>query len=256
MPPPAPAPLPVPLDRKVRRGNGGTDPTGATAFPNSPPSSTGRHGGHIPKIAGSEGEVPFDNILQLCLDKNLNGWLYVFAGGFLGLVIGLGLLFIGCSVAVWLLLKKRNERKGRPFPSLFSKLGVGKGSKSGGDGVGRMRGDRKGFVRTGDGNDSDEDPGRGTSSGVKLAGARARSPIPPASPSGGVYANDSNPFAGASTPRFPDTPGPYGEAFSARPSTDSLDEAVRGGSAPRPPHFVSPPTSPSFKDGSKFREGF
>ncbi|KAG9051140.1 hypothetical protein FS837_011986 [Tulasnella sp. UAMH 9824] len=230
MPPPAPAPLPFPLDRKVRRGGGGSDPTGVNEFPTSPPSSTGKHGGHIPKIAGSE-------------------------GGFLGLVIGLGLLFIGCSVAVWLLLKKRNERKGRPFPSLFSKLGVGKGSKSGGDGFSRMRGnDRKGFVRTGDGNDSDEDPGRGTSSGVKLAGARARSPIPPASP-GGVYANDSNPFASASTARFQETPGPYGDAFLARPSTDSLDEAVRGGSSARPPHFVSPPTSPSFEGGTKFREG-
>ncbi|KAG8978476.1 hypothetical protein FRC05_010721 [Tulasnella sp. 425] len=230
MPPPAPAPaaLPVPLDRKVRRGGGGTDPTDANGFPTSPPTSTGQHGGHIPKIAGSE-------------------------GGFLGLVIGLGLLFIGCTVAVWFLLKKRNERKGRPFPSLFSKLGVGKGSKSGGGE--RMRGsDRKGFVRTGDGYDSDEDQGRGTSSGVKLAGARARSPVPPASP-GNVYANDSNPFASASTVRFQDTPGPYGDAFTARPSTDSLDEAVRGG-ASRPPHFASPPASPGFEGGTKFREGF
>lgn len=185
--------------------------------------------------------------------KKLTMCLCLCAGGFLGLVIGLGLLFIGCTVAVWFLLKKRNERKGRPFPSLFSKLGVGKGSKSGGGD--RMRGsDRKGFVRTGDGYDSDEDQGRGTSSGVKLAGARARSPVPPASP-GNVYANDSNPFASASTVRFQDTPGPYGDAFTARPSTDSLDEAVRGG-ASRPPHFASPPASPSFEGGTKFREGF
>ncbi|KAG8995121.1 hypothetical protein FRB90_000262 [Tulasnella sp. 427] len=121
-----------------------------------------------------------------------------------------------------------------------------------------MRGNdpsRKGFVRTGDGYDSDEDQGRGTSSGLKMTGARARSPIPPASP-GQVYTNDSNPFASSSTTRFQEHAGPYGDAFSARPSTDSLDDAVRGGAANRPPHFVSPPTSPSFEGGTKFREGF
>lgn len=91
---------------------------------------------------------------------------------------------------------------------------------------------------------------------MKLSDARARSPNPPTP---GLYSNDSNPFASPSTAKFQyHAPGPYDDAFNTRPSTDSLDEAVHGGypTTSSSAHATSPPTSPVFERGTKFKEGF
>jgi len=214
----------------------------ATDYPTSPPKSTYRKG--VPTIDGSE-------------------------GGFIGLVVGLGLLFIGCSLAVFLLLRRRNSIGRRPLPFFNKSIGGrGKGAapaNTSGGVFGRLgQSDRHGWVRTGEDDSDDEGQGHGRASGasVKLSDARARSPNPP-TPNRereGLYSNDSNPFATPSTAKFQyHAPGPYDDAFNARPSTDSLDEAVHGrypGASSSTHTAASPPLSPAFERGTKFKEGF
>ncbi|KAG8858535.1 hypothetical protein FRB96_005207 [Tulasnella sp. 330] len=241
---------------RVKRGGG--PPPSDTTYASGPPTST-FHKGQAPTIDGSE-------------------------GGFIGLIVGLGLLFIGSSVGIWVLLKRRNEKGRRPIPFLSNLLG-GRSTKDGSGGFGRLSStDRRGFVRTnsppGDGDDgtySDEE-GRGKSSsrrsnGVKLTKARERSPAVGSETNigaerEGLYSNDSNPFTSPSVVRLQEQAGPYGDAFSARPSTDSLDEAVHsstshyGGGVQLQDRQVvrkdsdgSSPVSPSsFDRGTKFRE--
>ncbi|KAG8930225.1 hypothetical protein FRC02_004484 [Tulasnella sp. 418] len=192
-------------------------------------------------------------------------WLFEYVGGFIGLVTGLGILIIGCSIGVWWLLKRRDQNGGRPFPllsQLKSKAFKRDGrSSSGGGAYGNVgnkpkRSAKSGWVRTPDERDDhssdDEQGGVKLGTGSKIR-SRSRSPNPE-----GVYLNDSNPFGNPSTPAFG---GPYNDAFTTRPSTDSLDEAVMAGvhrghrdsinSDPKSP--ISPT---SFEGGTKFKEGF
>ncbi|KAF8750002.1 hypothetical protein RHS01_09691 [Rhizoctonia solani] len=69
---------------KIKRGGGGGTFT-ETSFATTPPASTQHHGHKIPEIAGS-------------------------SGGFLGLVIGLGVLIIACCAGVYILMKRRKDR--------------------------------------------------------------------------------------------------------------------------------------------------
>lgn len=198
------------------------------------------------------------------------------AGGFIGLVVGLSLLIIGSCVGVWMLLKRRNQMGRRPIP-FFNRLLGGRGKDTGGS-FGRLsstdKDNRRGWVRT---NDEDEDDhvlgnvGRRNRNAGANAGASASAVnLTPRGEREGLYSNDSNPFATPSVTRLQeqDQAGPYGDAFSTRPSTDSLDEAVHGprygGVALHDDPAVevasqdsrSPPLSPSFERGTKFKEGF
>ncbi|KAG9010516.1 hypothetical protein FRB94_010282 [Tulasnella sp. JGI-2019a] len=239
---------------RVKRGGGGGDPN--ETYASGPPSSTLHHGHKPPTIDGSE-------------------------GGFIGLVVGLGLLFIGSSFGVWYLLKRRTEKGRRPLP-FFNKFLGGRSAKDGGGGFGRLAStDRRGWSRANNANshqaDGEEegysdDDGKSSghmSSGVKLTKARARSPglanqTPKGAEREGLYSNDSNPFQSSpSVTRLQDHAGPYGDAFDSR---DSLDEAVHasnsryGGGVQLEDRSVQQhdsdgsPVSPSFERGTKFRE--
>lgn len=94
---PAPfAPSPV----LVARGGGSiaSDSRDPTEFPSTPPASTQTHFKSIPKIAGSE-------------------------GGFIGLVVGLGVVFIGCCIGIFFLLRHRRHG-GRLTRAKSGKVGV------------------------------------------------------------------------------------------------------------------------------------
>lgn len=107
-------------------------------------------------------------------------------------------------------------------------------------------------------------------SAVKLTQARSRSPVVGSRAGAereGLYSNDSNPFTSPSVMRLQDQAGPYGDAFSTRPSTDSLDEAVHASNSRygggvrlqdrpvgRQDSDGSSPVSPSFERGTKFKE--
>ncbi|KLO18183.1 hypothetical protein SCHPADRAFT_899979 [Schizopora paradoxa] len=84
----------------VERGGGSiaSDTRDPTAFPTTPPASTQTHFKSIPKIAGSE-------------------------GGFIGLVVGLGVIFIGCCIGIFFLLRHRRHG-GRLTRSKSGKVGV------------------------------------------------------------------------------------------------------------------------------------
>lgn len=135
-----------------------------------------------------------------------------FCIGFLGLVIGLGLLIIACCVGVFILLKKRKDRgeplwrKRKPVADSMSKSILG----------GRQRG--KGWVRTGDGDGDDEHFMENRSHVIGLSTPRSRS----RSPNPEMYSNRDQ-GASASTVRL-EAPGPYPDAFTARDSIDSLVE--------------------------------
>jgi len=229
---------------QVRRGDGGGD-LGTTYAP-GPPSSTYHRGQHVPTIDGSE-------------------------GGFIGLLVGLLVLFIGCSVGVWLLLRRRHQKGRTPIP-FFGKLVGGRTKETGGT-FGRLNSsDRRGWVRTNDGDDESDEEGGGRAGGVRSRGVKLSNTPRSTGNQLGPYTNDSNPFATPSSTRLQDQShtAPYGDAFSTRPSTDSLDEAVHaqyGGvplhdpaeSSDRHGHHeesMSPPVSPSFERGTKFKEGF
>ncbi|KAG9100822.1 hypothetical protein FRC06_003643 [Ceratobasidium sp. 370] len=164
--------------------------------------------------------------------------------GFLGLVIGLGVLIIACCVGVWILLKKRKDR-GEPLWRKRKAVGETSRSKP-------MFGGRgKGWVRTGDGDDEvlTEDHARG---GIGLSAPRSRSRSP--NPSAGTYGNRG-------------APGPYPDAFEARDSIDSLVEApntprgkyqgIEGHDRDdhdRDRDVKYSPTSSTFEGGTRFRE--
>lgn len=165
--------------------------------------------------------------------------------GFLGLVIGLGVLIIACCVGVYILLKKRKDR-GEP---LWRKR------KSVGDGMtksmlgGRPKG--RGWVRTGDGDDDHyaDDHSRGI--GLSTPRSRSRSPNPE------MYSNRDH-SASASTVKLEAAPGPYPDAFSAR---DSIDSLVEGPNHPRGKYqgvgehdHDDPKSSPTFERGTRFKE--
>ncbi|KAG9127445.1 hypothetical protein FRC07_013762 [Ceratobasidium sp. 392] len=174
----------------VKKRGGSTQTTiTETSYPTVPPASTQHHGHKIPEIAGS-------------------------SGGFLGLVIGLGVLIIACCIGVWILLKKRKDR-GEPLWRKRKNVGDTSRSKS------MFGGKGKGWVRTGDGEDEVyvDDHARG---GIGLSIPRSRSRSP--NPSGGVYGNRGH-ASSASTVKLSAAPGPYPDAFEARDSIDSLVEA-------------------------------
>jgi len=247
MPIAAPAPAPVLKYSRVKRGGGGGDIV--SSYAPGPPSSTYHRGGHAPTIDGSE-------------------------GGFVSLIIGLGILIIGSGVGVWLLLKRRKEKGRRPIP--FYNNFIGGRSKDGAGGGSAFNplstNDRRGFVRTNDGDEDEwDDDTKGLGGGgMKLTEPRSGSPLPAKGEREGLYSNDSNPFGTPSTTHFQDRPGPYNKAFTTRPSTDSLDEAVHASYRAVSPQEgdheqerearhgsqESPETSPTFEGGTKFKEGF
>ncbi|KDN41202.1 hypothetical protein RSAG8_07616, partial [Rhizoctonia solani AG-8 WAC10335] len=167
---------------RVKRGGGTQDFTQST-YPTSPPASTQHHGHKIPEIAGS-------------------------SGGFLGLVIGLGVLIIGSCVGVYFLLKRRKDR-GEP---LWRKRKSVADSMSQGMLGGRSK---KGWVRTGD---DDDHYMENRSQGIGLSAPRSRS----RSPNPEMYSNRDH-DASASSVKL-GVPGPYPDAFTARDSIDSLVE--------------------------------
>ncbi|KAG8737369.1 hypothetical protein FRC10_008284 [Ceratobasidium sp. 414] len=165
--------------------------------------------------------------------------------GFLGLVIGLGVLIIVCCVGVWILLKKRKDR-GEPLWRKRKTVGETSRSKP------MFGGKGKGWVRTGDGDDEvlTEDHARG---GIGLSTPRSRSRSP--NPSGGAYGNRGG------------APGPYPDVFEARDSIDSLVEApntpkgkyqgIEGHDHDDYDHdrdVKYSPTSSTFERGTRFKE--
>ena len=128
----------------------------------------------------------------------------------------------------------------------------------------------QGWVRTNDNeddySDDDDEPGKNMKMSEGQGYGYTGKPEDRA-----VYSGDSNPFATPSTTKFAMTPaGPYNDAFDARPSTDSLDNAVlgKGGerhsdddTSPIRPQFqeresssFASPTSPTGHGGTRFRE--
>jgi len=176
----------------LKRGGSTQTTITETSYPTSPPASTQNHGHKIPEIAGS-------------------------SGGFLGLVIGLGVLIIASCAGVYILLKKKKDR-GEP---LWRKRKAGGGdSKSKSMFGGRAQG--KGWVRTGDGDNNQYADDHSHGIGLSAPRSRSRSPNPE------VYTNRDH-ASSTSTMRL-SAPGPYPDAFSAR---DSIDSLVEGPNAQR-----------------------
>ncbi|KDQ18562.1 hypothetical protein BOTBODRAFT_52551 [Botryobasidium botryosum FD-172 SS1] len=178
---------------RVRRGGGGETPVTVpvSEVPTAPPSSTY----HGPEIDGSE-------------------------GAFIGLIVGLGILFIGSCILVFVLLRRSRSRGGDTLKSRGFPMPLGQ-SKS-----------RRGWVQTDDGEEEEMTPSHKHSESVDTATDHSKGPY-------GHHQSSS-----ASTIQL--SAGPYPDAFSARMSTDSMD----------PYHDKEPtrsPTSP-FRDGTKFRE--
>lgn len=206
----------------LKRGGSTQTTITETSYPTAPPASTQHHGHKIPEIAGS-------------------------SGGFLGLVIGLGVLIIACCIGVYILLKKRKDR-GEPLWRKRKAVG-GSDSRSKSMFGGRSQG--KGWVRTGDGDEDryTDDHSRGI--GLSTPRSRSRSPNP------GMYSNRDQ-ASSADTVKL--APGPYPDAFSAR---DSIDSLVEGPNAARgqyhgvehdhddPKHS---PSSSTFEGGTRFKE--
>ncbi|CAE6377457.1 unnamed protein product [Rhizoctonia solani] len=167
----------------VKRGGGAATFT-ETTFATSPPTSTQHHGHKIPEIAGS-------------------------SGGFLGLVIGLGVLIIASCVGVYILLKRRKDRGD---PLWRKRKSVGNTMSQGILGGSRSK---KGWVRTGD---EDDHYMGDRSQGIGLSAPRSRS----RSPNPEMYSNRDH-GASASSVKL-SAPGPYPDAFAARDSIDSLVE--------------------------------
>ncbi|QRW00919.1 hypothetical protein RhiJN_28937 [Ceratobasidium sp. AG-Ba] len=173
--------------------------------------------------------------------------------GFLGLVIGLGVLIIASCVGVYILLKKRRDR-GEPLWRKRKNVGDTHTTPSK-PLFGRSK--NKGWVRTGDGDDeSYADRG-----GIGLSAPRSRSRSP--NPAGDVYGHKGH-ASSASTVKLSAAPGPYPDAFEARDSIDSLVEAPntpRGKYQGVEEHdhddydTKHSPTSPDFGRGTRFREG-
>jgi hypothetical protein len=188
-----------------------------------------------------------------------------FPPGFIGLVVGLGLLIIGCSVAVFVLLRRKSYQgsssssgRGLPFPLPFGKHqhdpSSGSGFPAQGSSFGRGN---KGWVRT-EGEDAWDDEG-----GVGLVNrSELRSPNPdvPQHPYPS-HPDRSASVESASTVRL-SAPGAgqYGDAFSTSPSTDSFhdhdEQTSRHEYAPVDTSHDLPrtPTSPTFEGGTRFKE--
>ena len=207
----------------IRRGGSFQTTITGTEYPTAPPSSTQHHGHKIPKIAGS-------------------------SGGFLGLVIGLGVLIIACCAAVFVLLKKRKDR-GEPLWRTRKSVGDGMSTSMLG---GRHKG--RGWVRTGD-DDDDHFAGENRGIGLSMPRSRSRSPNPQ------MYSNRDLGVS-ASTVKLEAPPGPYPDEFIARDSIDNLVEAPKhthgqyhGVEGRDHEDTKYSPTSPSFERGTRFREG-
>jgi len=209
----------------VKRGGSTQTTITDISYPTSPPASTQHHGHKIPEIAGS-------------------------SGGFLGLVIGLGVLIIASCVGVYILLKKKKDR-GEP---LWRKRKAGGGGDSRSKSMFGGRAQGKGWVRTGDGDNDQYADDHSHGIGLSVPSSRSRSPNPE------VYTNREQ-VTSASAVKL-SAPGPYPDAFSARDSIDSLVEAPN---TPRGQyHGVEEhdhddskysPTSPGFERGTRFKEG-
>ena len=179
-------------------------------------------------------------------------------------MIGLGLLFIGCSFGVWWLLRRRNTEGRRDIP-YFSKWSSHVGPPNDGSlpSQGTFSGRfRHGWTRTNDGDESDEEE-HGVTKLSNLAPHKGKEREGPHEEGEGLYLSGSNPFESPSTARVHDTArGEYAsaaDAFASRDSISSLDQEVRTTGVPsseRRPEFKSPPTSPTFPSGTKFAEQF
>lgn len=178
-------------------------------------------------------------------DTNL---IFTPSPGFLGLVIGLGLLIIASCVGVYILLKKRKDR-GEPLWRKRKTVGGGDNMSKSMFG-GRSQG--KGWVRTGDGDDDRYADDHSHGIGLSVPRSRSRSPNP------GMYSNRDQ---ASSVDTVKLAPGPYPDAFSAR---DSIDSLVEGPNTPRGQyHGVEEhdhddvkrsPTSSTFEGGTRFKE--
>jgi len=189
-------------------------------------------------------------------------------GGFVGLVVGLGILVIICCVTVFFLLRhrggggnpsRRNRELGNIFPSSVGGA-VDSDFPTQERALFGSRAGRHGWTRTADENDDSD--GEQDGLGVKLAGIRARS----ASPTSEVGTSDSRRDHG-----YGNSPYPYAPHHSrSASSTSSSASTVRLHSAAQPtvdttlwrsndsfndesPKHFSPP-HPHGLGGSKFRE--
>ncbi|ELU37205.1 hypothetical protein AG1IA_08763 [Rhizoctonia solani AG-1 IA] len=197
---------------KIKRGGGGGTFTETSVssqprriflfFATTPPASTQHHGHKIPEIAGSSGGM---SQFAFRIGRNLR--LFNFAG-FLGLVIGLGVLIIACCAGVYILMKRRKDRGD---PLWRSRKSVGNSMSQGILGGSRSK---RGWVRTGD----DDHHMGDRSQGIGLSAPRSRS----RSPNPEMYSNRDQ-GASASSVKL-SAPGPYPDAFVARDSIDSLVE--------------------------------
>jgi len=242
---------PLPLKERSKRGGSGTaaltntlDPS---SYPTSPPQSSYKSG--VPKIGGSE-------------------------GGFIGLVVGLGVLILLCSGAVYYLLRTRKHggrsRNMNHPPSATTSAGPSKGFFS------SLRGRKQeaGWVQQGDEFDYDSED-----EDMMMRKDPARVGDVPQGlgyGAGAGYGEGGTGYTGQPHPmeqHSRDTKSPPADAYTDPFDPAHLPESVRKQQAPlpstsssnEPPLYNSvesdsavkhSPTSPTFEGGTKFREQF
>ncbi|KZT59735.1 hypothetical protein CALCODRAFT_173098 [Calocera cornea HHB12733] len=235
---PTPAYMPQP------RG-GGTNPItdDPATIPTTPPTSNYQNG--VPKIAGSE-------------------------GGFIGLVVGLGVLLIAACLIVWFLLRRRRARRQKARQSDAGRGGAtglgaaydaktsfpkpGKGGLFGGGGNNA----KQGWIRSGGGGFDERD-----GEGIELSGGRKGQGPYLASDAAGAFSSASTiRLAPPEAYKDPYSPGasreelvsPVGEPSPTGIGEGGAYERVGGGQREAGRAQGDSPTSGRFAGGTRFRE--